>query len=617
MSGVVTYWSFDLLSLGNATQLGPATGTSATVSASPTTAEKTQQVGVYEASNLSGLTKPNDSPPFVSAFGDSSTHRITCYGVQNWINNIGDSVTIYNTSVSAYNTTGTLTYYSPSAGRGSNYGQFQVYVSTLTTTSNARGGYALLNGGPTAYGELPLRNVSFAQRLNSTGSMSAQINFENGAYPPANIISATTPNKTMIVVDLDGEIIWTGIVRSRHFDSSSHTMDLNVKESWDYFTTRHQARDYTSYPDSANTPEYFFWGNTARDNYNCYIANAAVVGAAQNVNNSAFPTIQISDRLTQSLTTSNLFYPVYPITQRTSIDQIVGTYADAGYKVGYDFGFDAYWASGTGSVPLFVLNFDFPHRGSKTSNEKTTLGVLSTGVNAVWTGFQPIVGANIKNASGTTIGTVVSVNTFNQTLVSSASMTAGVTYTSEYDPTSTFSFTTNKAANNIVPRPVNDWVLDLQAALSYTWDEDGTQSASEVIGTPSSGSLDPVIVTDDAITAFGWPIQSFMSAFNNAINTPTLTGELQGDLASREYPIIAAAVTVPLDWSGVDISKVTNGDHVRVLSNPDNRFPDGLDYVMRIVGIDFNMNDEGLSTVTYSLNVPLTGLPAALPPGML
>lgn len=108
-----------------------------------------------------------------------------------------------------------------------------------------------------------------------------------------------------------------------------------------------------------------------------------------------------------------------------------------------------------------------------------------------------------------------------------------------------------------------------------------------------------------------------MSAFNNAINTPTLTGELQGDLASREYQIIAAAVTVPLDWSGVDISKVTNGDHVRVLSNPDNRFPDGLDYVMRIVGIDFNMNDEGLSTVTYSLNVPLTGLPAALPPGML
>ena len=55
MSGVVTVWSYDLLSLSNVTQLGPSVGDTAIVGGSISTAEKAQQIGVEEASHITGL----------------------------------------------------------------------------------------------------------------------------------------------------------------------------------------------------------------------------------------------------------------------------------------------------------------------------------------------------------------------------------------------------------------------------------------------------------------------------------------------------------------------------------------------------------------------------------
>ena len=299
-----------------------------------------------------------------------------------------------------------------------------------------------------------------------------------------------------------------------------------------------------------------------------------------------------------------------------SVDQIVVGYSDAGYKAGYDFAIDGYWANGTGSVPLFVMNFDFPRRGSKTSNEVTKITLSSAGTTGTYSGYQPVIGANVKNSGGTVVATITSTNRGLNQVTISASVAAG-SYTSEDDPSNPVSFTTGNSYGNLAPRLVNDWRLDLSTAIEYTWDEDGSEQADEVVGSASSGSLNPLSYTDSASTNLGWPHMSALTSFVNTVDNSTLTYEIQGEVARRVFPVVTATVTVPLSYSGVTANAVDNGDHVRVITGPDNRFPSGLDTVMRIVGLDFSITDAGVPIVTYTLNPPLLGLPGALPQGML
>jgi len=138
MSGVVTVWSYDLLSLSNVTQLGPSVGDTAIVGGSISTAEKAQQIGVEEGSVLTGLYPTYDAAlPFGGAIGNTTTKIVSCWGVQNWFASAGTSVTIIGTSNSAYNQTGTLTY-SFGGSRGSNYGQFYVQMASLSSNPSPR-----------------------------------------------------------------------------------------------------------------------------------------------------------------------------------------------------------------------------------------------------------------------------------------------------------------------------------------------------------------------------------------------------------------------------------------------------------------------------------------------
>jgi len=488
-------------------------------------------------------------------------------------------------------------------------------MASLSSNTLATGGYAILGNGPVSHGEIPLQNLTFSQRLNNAGQMTGSISLESSQIPPATLITATTPNKTLLCVDIDGQLVWAGLVRTRSFDTKNHTLDITAKECFDYITSRHQANDYSTYPSSSLYPEYYFWGNVARPNYGPYIGNAIIAGA-QNVVNSAFATMQVSDRVTTALGATNVFAPSFPLSRRVSADQIIVGYSDAGYKAGYDFAIDGYWANGTGSVPLFVMNFDFPRRGSKTSNEVTKITVASTGTTGTYSGYQPVIGANVKNSGGTVVGTITNTNRSISQVTISASVAAG-SYTSEDDPSNAVSYTAGNAYNNLAPRLVNDWLLDLSAAIEYTWDEDGSEQADEVVGTASSGSLNPLSYTDPAATNLGWPHMSALTSFVNTVDNSTLTYEIQGEVARREFPIVTSTVTVALSYAGVAANLVDDGDHVRIITGPDNRFPSGLDTIMRIVGIDFAITDAGVPTVTYTLNPPLTGLPGALPQGML
>jgi hypothetical protein len=579
---------------------------------------------------------------------------------------------------------------------------------------------SLTTATPVAYGEVPLTGRSWSQRLNSAGSLSGKINIEDPNVAKLNPITQTTPNKSLLVVDLDGQVVWAGLVRSRHYDSDSKTLDVTAAECFDYFKSRNQSGDYAngyapSYPgnvwlddtaagwrvasgtdprfiagavlsdttDSSVNPSSAFQSTLLKfsstgtsgsyqgaaplvgaivqqGNSGCVITNSGTTAKINTVNTGA-KTFTITGgtctnagtaytgmaivqypTATQFITSGwnvglaqppdpPLFAPVYPLSARMTTDHIITNLSDAGYKAGFDFALQCHWSNGTGSLPVFCFYLNYPRRGSKTSQEVTNLTLVSGSPYPVWSGFQPIVGTWVTPGTGTVPNStyITGVN-INPPFVSlNAAATGNGTATAEFDP-----------SNTIQPRLTNDWMIDLGGeGLSYVWDEDGVQQASIIVGSSSSSGVASVSASDSNPIQAGWPITEAVTAFVNAADTATLQQDVNGEVGRREWPVVTATVTMPFNYplcpygpyglpqpattvgtinpDGSVSGMAGVGDHVIVQAQTGSRFPSGLNVVMRIVGVDVRWPDEGVATVSWLLNTPLSGLPSPQPPGLV
>jgi hypothetical protein len=58
----------------------------------------------------------------------------------------------------------------------------------------------------------------------------------------------------------------------------------------------------------------------------------------------------------------------------------------------------------------------------------------------------------------------------------------------------------------------------------------------------------------------------------------------------------------------------TIGDDERIIIPTDERFPGGVDTFMRVIGVDVKVADEGLSTMTHTMQTPPAVAPVPAPP---
>ena len=96
--------------------------------------------------------------------------------------------------------------------------------------------------------ELPLTNVTWGQALNEAGSFQGQMLLSDsriqqtlGTFSASNTFTldnVTTPSKTGVYVERDGQIVWGGIIWSRQYDSSSQTLSIGAREFESYLTRR-------------------------------------------------------------------------------------------------------------------------------------------------------------------------------------------------------------------------------------------------------------------------------------------------------------------------------------------------------------------------------------------
>lgn len=218
--------------------------------------------------------------------------------------------------------------------------------------------YDLLTG--TLLAELPLTGVTFGQILNGGGRFAGQLDLADSRVK--NALGGTLPGRTALYVEINGSLVWGGIIWTRRYQHSTRMLDIGATEFWSYFTRRVQAKDYSTTWASPTDP---------------LVIARTVVNDAIAVAGSALAGLSVVLDYQQTITSAAYVAPSYPIAQLQTVDSIVSTLSKMGYNVGFDFGIDVAWSAGSGSTPTQTLNLGFPRRGRIAGSTGLTIDSAS------------------------------------------------------------------------------------------------------------------------------------------------------------------------------------------------------------------------------------------------
>lgn len=221
---------------------------------------------------------------------------------------------------------------------------------------------------------LPFQGVQFSSQLNGTGSFSGTLAATDPRVRAIDPWDATTPGKTVLVVDYRGQPVEAYLVLSRKRQRSKGTIDVQGPSLWAYFQLREQATDYSSPPASPMADPMAYWSQQPFD--------AALI-AAQVVSDAlltyAFGTASSATDILGGLTvlvngappkgnspvvpSQYWVAPSYPYSSLQSVDAIVSQLAALGWLTGIDYGLDVEYSDGPESDLLGIVNISYPRRG--------------------------------------------------------------------------------------------------------------------------------------------------------------------------------------------------------------------------------------------------------------
>lgn len=408
--------------------------------------------------------------------------------------------------------------------------------------------YDLVTG---AYlGRLPLAGVSFGSQLLNPGTLTGTIDIGDPAIQNLSPIDITAPGRTLLCVDYQGALVWSGIVWSRDYKfagDATRKLTVTATEVWSFFNSRVQATDYSAPPFSGITgpsTEMPIWDASS------------AFSDANNVWDPVLIAWQIlSDALTQvpfgniiggmgiaanSFTTPAAYLASgtqtptgdylsinYPYASLQQVSTMISQLAGNGLGVGFDYGVDVAYSGGTGSPPVATVNLSYPRRG----------------------------------------------RTYAQ----------------------------------------NGLVLNCGQAISYDIPEDGTQAGNTIYEQGSSGSLN-VSQNIQPLNGGYPILEQIKSRANitsaNMLNILAVQGI--ADLAILSYPVATPVVTTDLFSGPIPLGQFVVGDDCRwVIPQAtgtggvfDPRFPNGVDTEFRIIGWQATVNDAGQSTLAFTLSLP-------------
>lgn len=107
--------------------------------------------------------------------------------------------------------------------------------------------------------EIPFTNVAFDAQLNSIGTFTGEVllsgldfvsNSSGLLTDKMNIFNGTQPGQTILWIDYNGVLIWSGVIWQREWDTSTQILKITGQEMLSYFKRR-KITDTLSFPSSS------------------------------------------------------------------------------------------------------------------------------------------------------------------------------------------------------------------------------------------------------------------------------------------------------------------------------------------------------------------------------
>lgn len=546
-------------------------------------------------------------------------------------------------------------YVGPVPSTPSNYGEPRHIVTYL---------FASITTGE-LLAEIPAHQVSWSSVMNGAGQMQGTFNVEDPRIAAIDWISTTVPGKTLVWIDVDGALVWGGVVWTRRYDMEQQTVQIGANDLWSYFNQRVQAADY-SFTWMAPEDPMVIAQKVITDAIAVSGSAFATGGVPFSVNTSAqaLTVGGVSVNSTSATVTVGTIAPLPPdstvrleitgctnptdgayfITVSTSRDGTIGESITYGIGTGSGsfsqnpavfvnlenasiYTTTSAYAAGATDI-TYVVGFQAPS-GLQTGD------TITVTVNATGTTFPAGSGNYALQAGGTTLTSWVVMSypsiqrqTVNMIVSQLQQMGYGVGFDFGVDVGYNSAGVPAATLNLSFPRRgriagTTGLVVDIEDATQFEYSEDATQMGNQIYETSTStGSITVIDAWAPSLEA-GWPLLEQLISHPDINSTPNvqivLAACAASDLALYAYPVSVINVTVPA-WQNPKLGDYITGDDVRVLVAPASqgvpanpRFPNGLDFYWRITEYEVTIADQGLSTVKLTLNLPPYNTPLAPP----
>jgi hypothetical protein len=200
---------------------------------------------------------------------------------------------------------------------------------------------------------LPYKNVTFGRQLNTPGPWAGETLVSDPRVQQFNWKDASRTGRTLLCVDLEGVLVWSGILWTRRYRKTQMgKLPVGASEINSWFKQRLQAFNYES-----------TWATEAESIKN----NGSGVGIVEKIVNDALSVNNFGGGLAITVMTHEVgeapkIVTQYPATSLQSLESIISTLAQMGYGVGLDYSIDVQYRPGT-REPELILNLWFPRMG--------------------------------------------------------------------------------------------------------------------------------------------------------------------------------------------------------------------------------------------------------------
>ena len=401
-------------------------------------------------------------------------------------------------------------------------------------------------------GQLPIAGASWSQTLNAAGQFSGTINMADPRVQLLDPQTLTEPGRTAMFIDYNGSLVWGGwTLTARPFTRSTRILNYTASELWSYFGRRIQATAYDAPPFSGitgpSTP-MSIWGAAYTGTYPAETGWDPLLIATQ----------VISDAL--GYATNGV-----PILNGNPVGgmqlMLNGTSLSADAPT-------AYLASGTGTPSANYISVNYPYASfQKVDQIVSQLAGLGYTV-----GFD--FGIDVAYSNGPGSQPIATIN-FNYPRRGRTFAQNGVTVQ--------------------VGGSARDYTVTPDASTcANTLYETGGQSA--VVISQNTHPLDQgYALLEDTVSR-----SQILSS--NVISILTELGI--GDLYLTSYPATTFSVKMPLFGNDPQYGQFIVGDDCRLMIDPDEFFPNGLDGEWRITANTIDLPDQGDATMTLTLSPP-------------